>query len=280
MSEESDQARANKNYSARLALTDRVFSEVCQAVLAWLEPLQGCHLLDAGCGAGGMTRAFVTAVGETGHITALDVSLHHLETTEKMLQETELIKRVTLKQGSVDELPFADGTFDTLWCSHVVHGQGDMLHTLRELARVLRVGGRLLLREDVAAGRLLPSEPAGLEEHVRAFYALDQASWLETLPNVVKYGVGWPVLLQQAGFHHLMAKTFTLDLLQPLTLDEHTYLAETLAAWLEDAPKMNLSEYERETLERFAHPSSHDYLLKRSDLHVVSCLTVYSGVKA
>jgi SAM-dependent methyltransferase len=186
---------------------------------------------------------------------------------------------VQLEQGSVDQLPFEDETFDAVWCSHVVHGQPDPLHTLRELARVLRPGGRLALREDVVAGRLLPLEPPGLEEHIRAFYAEDQARWRASLPNVVKREGGWPKLLKQAGFANFRVRTFTIDFIHPLTEDEHAYLADVLAAWCEDGKTIELLEEDKEGLERFTNPDSSTYLLNRSDLHVVSCVTVYGGAK-
>jgi ubiquinone/menaquinone biosynthesis C-methylase UbiE len=276
---ETDKARVTKDYSTRLALIDRVFSKVYQEVIAWLELPQRVNVLDAGCGAGGMTLLFANAVSGAGRVTALDITANHLETTKAILEKANFINRVQLEQGSVDQLPFENEMFDAVWCSHVVHGQPDPLHTLRELARVLRPGGRLALREDVATGRLLPLEPPGLEEHIRAFYAQDQARWRELLPNVVKREGGWPLLLKQAGFANFRVRTFTLDFVHPLTEDEHAYLAEVLAAWHEDSKTFELSATDKEGLERYASLDSTAYLLKRSDLHVVSCLTVYVGSK-
>jgi ubiquinone/menaquinone biosynthesis C-methylase UbiE len=67
---ESDEARVTKDYSTRLALIDEVFNKVYQEVVTWLELPQHINILDAGCGAGGMTTLLAKAVGEAGRVTA------------------------------------------------------------------------------------------------------------------------------------------------------------------------------------------------------------------
>jgi SAM-dependent methyltransferase len=48
-----------------------------------------------------------------------------------------------LVQGSAEELPFADGSFDLVFCDHGAMGFADPDRTVPEVARVLRPGGQL-----------------------------------------------------------------------------------------------------------------------------------------
>ena len=58
---------------------------------------------------------------------------------------------VELVGGAAEELPFADGTFDTVVSTLVLCSVNDQERALQELRRVLRPGGLLLFIEHVAA---------------------------------------------------------------------------------------------------------------------------------
>ncbi|MBN2562147.1 MAG: methyltransferase domain-containing protein [Phycisphaerae bacterium] len=47
--------------------------------------------------------------------------------------------------GDAEHLPFADGLFDVVTCSHSFHHYPHQAETIREMHRVLRTGGRLML---------------------------------------------------------------------------------------------------------------------------------------
>ena len=51
----------------------------------------------------------------------------------------------------IQDIPFRDGTFDAVLCGHVLTEVPDDRKAMREMARVLRPGGRLLLVDHVAA---------------------------------------------------------------------------------------------------------------------------------
>jgi SAM-dependent methyltransferase len=67
-------------------------------------------------------------------------------------------KRVELKQGRAEELPFADASFDKLISVHTLYFWPDLVAPLREAKRVLRPQGRIVLgyRADSAAARQFP----------------------------------------------------------------------------------------------------------------------------
>jgi ubiquinone/menaquinone biosynthesis C-methylase UbiE len=66
--------------------------------------------------------------------------------------------RVRLTVGDSENIPFAAGTFDVVTCSNSFHHYPNQLAALREMHRVLRPGGRLLVVDgfrDNLIGRIM-----------------------------------------------------------------------------------------------------------------------------
>lgn len=111
----------------------------------------GCRrILDVGSGAGQILQHLIKATGTDTQLVAFDLS-------HTMLKRARgRISRATPHYvvGDMTELPFADGSFDCVTCGWVIEHLPDPRPGLREIARVLRPGGRLLLAatEDTLPG--------------------------------------------------------------------------------------------------------------------------------
>ena len=85
-----------------------------------------------------------------------EVTLTGLDLSEGMLaiardRARRLGRPVTLCQGSAQQLPFADASFDTVLCTFGLCAIGDPAAAVGEMVRVLRPGGRLILVDHVAS---------------------------------------------------------------------------------------------------------------------------------
>ncbi len=94
----------------------------------------GQRALDVGCGPGALTAPLAAALGAS-QVTAIDPSQTFVAAARQRLPE------VDVRVGSVDDLPFADDTFDLTVASLVVHFMPDPVHGITEMARVTRPGG-------------------------------------------------------------------------------------------------------------------------------------------
>ncbi|MFB7512131.1 class I SAM-dependent methyltransferase [Streptomyces sp. NPDC056144] len=108
------------------------------AMLALAGDVTGRRILDAGCGAGPLTAA----LRERGAVVSgIDSSAGILALARRRLGDGADLRVADLR----DPLPFADGAFDDVVASLVLHYLEDWGPTLAEVRRVLRPGGRLLV---------------------------------------------------------------------------------------------------------------------------------------
>jgi len=100
------------------------------------------RVLDVACGTGLVSRALVERWG--CRVVGLDQSEPMLQRgREKLEAEPRLAPPVTFVAGEAEALPFADAEFDHLTFTYLLRYVDDPAATLRELARVVKPGGRI-----------------------------------------------------------------------------------------------------------------------------------------
>ena len=140
----------------------------------------GARVLDAGCGTGLLTLAFLRAHRRPADITSIDLSVRSLHTARKAAQKLRPAPRraVTFAQANALQLPFANETFDLVMTSGVLEYL-PLREGLQEMARVLAPGG-ILFFVPVRPSPLTPllevmfrfkaHPPAEVDEHTRRFF--------------------------------------------------------------------------------------------------------------
>lgn len=89
-------------------------------------------------------------------VVGVDPSTGMLETGRRKLAEEGLERRVELRSGEAERLPFDDDTFDGVTIAWGIRNAADRAESLREMVRVLRPGGRLVVLESLdAVGQIL-----------------------------------------------------------------------------------------------------------------------------
>jgi ubiquinone/menaquinone biosynthesis C-methylase UbiE len=104
-------------------------------------------VLDVACGPGLLTCAFATV---TTHVTGIDVTPEMLEQA-KALQRQLGLDNVTWQNGEVPPLPYADASFTIISTRFAFHHFLDPLAVLREMRRVCRPGGRIVVVDSAPA---------------------------------------------------------------------------------------------------------------------------------
>ena len=160
----------------------------------------GARVLDAGCGTGLLTLAFLRVHERPADVASIDLSLRSLQTARKAAQKLTrgTRRRVTFAQSNALALPFADETFDLVLTSGVLEYL-PLREGLGELARVLAPGGHLLfvpVRPSMATRvlevmfRFKAHPPVEVEQETRRYFrvldhhhfpALEPIGWTKSL---------------------------------------------------------------------------------------------------
>ena len=143
------------------------------------------EFLDMGCGAGHVSFIAAKLVK---HVTAYDLSEQMLAVVEQTADERKL-KNITTVQGYAEHQPFDDNYFDIVVSRYSAHHWLDVGKSLRELHRITKPNGKLIIMDVVS-----PGQPV-LDIWLQTIEALRDTS------HVRDYTPGeWLTFLSEAGF--------------------------------------------------------------------------------
>lgn len=118
------------------AYVEQVCLPLHAAALDAARVTSGTRLLDAGCGAGLLA---LLASLRGAQVCALDASPGLLAIARRRLPSADV------HEGDLEALPFDDASFDAVAAVNSVFYAADMAQAMRELARVVRSGGRVVV---------------------------------------------------------------------------------------------------------------------------------------
>ncbi|KAG5188315.1 S-adenosyl-L-methionine-dependent methyltransferase [Tribonema minus] len=146
-------------------LSDEVVAKYYGCGIVVPELLEGCSVLDLGCGAGRDCFIISKLVGEKGRVVGVDMTEEQLEVANRNIDfHTKAFglaaPNVEFRKGYIeklDECDLADNSFDVIVSNCVINLSPDKDAVLREAYRVLKPGGELYF-SDVYADRRVPQE--------------------------------------------------------------------------------------------------------------------------
>lgn len=157
------------------------------------------HVLDVGCGVGTTGIRMATRVG--CRVTAVDIEPRMVDRARRNVARANLSDRVTIEQGDILSLAFADDTFDRVMVEAVTMFV-DRPRALQEMVRVCKPGG-FVLDHEVCRQGTLPKD-------VRDVMLRDLFPGME-LSDMSQ----WMHLLESAGLQDIRREEFPVALASP-----------------------------------------------------------------
>lgn len=105
----------------------------------------GDSVLDIAGGSGDLSKLFSQRVGSSGQVVLTDINASMLTVGRDNMIDAGL--NVPAAQCNAESLPFADNSFDCVIVAFGLRNMTHKEHALKEMQRVLKVGGRLLVLE-------------------------------------------------------------------------------------------------------------------------------------
>ena len=108
---------------------------------------KGQHAVDLASGTGDLAMAMAKMVGTTGSVILSDINERMLTTGRQKLDEHGIFNNVDYALANAEALPFASNHFDCLTMGFGLRNVTDKEQALREMSRVIRPGGRVVILE-------------------------------------------------------------------------------------------------------------------------------------
>ncbi|MFJ6944668.1 class I SAM-dependent methyltransferase [Streptomyces wuyuanensis] len=148
-----DHAHVQEFFGARAADWDVRFPDDGPAFATGVDALDlrpGDAVLDAGCGTGRALPLLRRAVGPAGTVVGADLTLEMLQTAARAGRDRD----AALLQADASRLPLRTASVDAVFASGLIAHLPNPADDLRELARVVRPGGRLALFHPIGRAAL------------------------------------------------------------------------------------------------------------------------------
>ena len=169
------------------------------------------QVLDVATGTADFAIAVNRKAAQGSHITGIDLSQGMLEVGKTKCQGLP----IDLEVGDAENLRFADGTFDRVCVAFGVRNFENLMKGLREMQRVLKPGGKLIILElsypknrlifsfyKFYSLKILPRIGAGMTGNTGAFTYLPDSILKFPLPDK------FMPMLREAGFGTVRARQF------------------------------------------------------------------------
>jgi SAM-dependent methyltransferase len=155
------------------------------------------RILDLGCGTGIVSRRLRDRLGGAARVTGVDASAAMLEMARSLAPELEW------REANAMALPFDDGSFELVLSQQMLQFVPDRAAALREVRRVLRPGGRVVLST---------WRPRGEQPLYEILGTLAEAQFGASSDPRFAFGDGDALraLLVDAGFSDVQVQTVTL----------------------------------------------------------------------
>jgi demethylmenaquinone methyltransferase/2-methoxy-6-polyprenyl-1,4-benzoquinol methylase len=236
----------------------------------------GSRGLDVGCGVGLWALWLAEAVGPGGHVVGIEPEALKVEAARALVGGKAESGRLEFAPGDGTAIPLPDRSVDWVWCGDVLHHIVETERALREFVRVLRPGGRVIVKESqVLSAMFLPGHPE-LERRIQ----------LAEIRRTLGEGAGrsfqerrqtTPASLRAAGLTGLGTRTYMLERRAPLAPADRDYIQHTVFSrnWGDRLQEL-LTEEDWQGRTRLCDEGSAANVLRSADYYCLYPITVFS----
>jgi len=220
------------------------------------------HVLDAGCGSGSFLPFISDRVGPSGKVYAVDIAKENIAHVEESVEAGSFLCPVQAELSSITSLPYADNTFDAIWCANVSEYLTDteLSASLEEFSRVVRPGGLIAIKEfDGRAMTFYPGNPQILARFILARFPTTSSIQGQYRAISTKYR------MEELGWIDVRQQTTLIEHSQPLGTVERAFLADVFTGWSAIARELELPREDKQFWQEQEDPDAPVHLINQPD---------------
>jgi demethylmenaquinone methyltransferase/2-methoxy-6-polyprenyl-1,4-benzoquinol methylase len=261
---------------ASLERMNRFQEAEARRIIADLGLPAGSQGLDVGCGVGLYALWLAEAVGAGGRVIGIEPDPEKVEAARALVGGRAGPGRLEFKPGDGTAIPLPDRSVDWVWCGDVLHHIVETEKALREFRRIVRPGGRIVVKESqVFSAMFLPGHPE-LERRIQ----------LAEIRRTLDEGGGrsfqerrqtTPASLRAVGLPDVAMRTYMLERRAPLGPADRDYIQHTVFSrnW-GDRLRELLAAEDWEARTRLCDEGSRANVLLSPDYYCLYPITVFS----
>ena len=124
------------------------FTHSNKAIVRLLPPTREVSILDVGTGTGILIEQ-VLLKNKSAYLFGIDISPEMVKKAKRKFQGKN---NVTIALGSANKLPYKDNSFEFVTCANSFHHHPDSIQSLKEMKRVLKPAGKVILSDGCLDG--------------------------------------------------------------------------------------------------------------------------------
>ena len=221
------QGPAAEPFTKSLERMNRFQESEARELIADLRLPAGSRGLDVGCGVGLYALWLAEAIGPEGRVVGIEPTTERADAARELVGGHIDAGRLEFRAGDGTALDMDARSFDWLWCGDVLHHIVETEAALTEFRRVVRPGGRIVIKESqVLSAMFLPGRPE-LERRIQLAEirrTLDEGngrSFQERRQTTL-------VSLRAVGLTQVTMRNYLLERRAPLGPADHDYIQHTV----------------------------------------------------
>lgn len=184
------------------------------------------NILDVATGTGDLAIAAAKKIPESS-VIGVDIASQMLAIGEGKINEANLNKRIVMRLGDSEQLPFTDGTFDAVLCAFGVRNFQNLENGLRDMCRVTRSGGRIAILEFSKPKAfpikqlfafyfrfVMPTLGKLVSKHQTAY------TYLPDSVNAFPEGIDFCEIMERSGFRNVRAEALSFGICSLYTAEK------------------------------------------------------------
>jgi ubiquinone/menaquinone biosynthesis C-methylase UbiE len=264
------------DYDPALKAYHTAFEPELEAAIRRYDLAPDAQVLDSPCGDGFYTNLFARRM-QGGTLVAADLSPAYLDRARRALRDDSPELEVRFVKADAYKLPFEDDTCDLVWCAQSMISLDDPRRAIREMARVLKPGGRLAVLETDEYHHVLLPWPVSLE---LAIQKAVRAVCKQRFGSGEKFAQSRKLRAEflEAGLTPLGKRTIVADRVAPFKPADRAFLThhfEHLRKFVQ--PELKTSELDE--LNKFTSADDPESFLNRADAELTCLASVCHATK-